>query len=172
MQSFMKILFAALGLASLASAGGTVIFNNQDSTTRTIVFTAQEGLEILPNLVVPGSGTASQSFPDSWIGNFYSVSEGAEFTVGMLGEVRFDGFAGSTYFDVSAIVNDSDNEGIKMLMPSSSPAPASGCQTFPCSNQYNKWDDVETRTLSLLVTVSRILLTGLQSPLKTRHLSA
>lgn len=62
----------------------------------------------------------------------------------MLGEVRFDGFAGATYFDVSAIVNPKDGNGVKMIMPKVGDTPVSGCQSFPCDNAYNHDDDVRT----------------------------
>jgi hypothetical protein len=144
MQFFSTVLFAASALASLAAAENVLHFVNQDSTQRTIVFTAQEGLEEIPNLVIDGLATANQTIPDSWIGNLFSVSEGAPFVPGMLAEFSFNGFAGATYFDVSAIVNPDDTQGVKMVFPKNSNTPVSGCQTFPCSNAYNKWDDVAT----------------------------
>ncbi len=146
MQFFSTALFAASALASLAAAQSPNVlhFINQDSTNRTLVFTAQEGLEQVPNLVLEPHGTVNQTMPNSWIGNVFSVSEGAPFVPGMLAEFRFNGFAGATYFDVSAIVNPNDIDGIKMIFPLSSSAPVSGCQTFPCTNAYNKWDDVAT----------------------------
>ncbi|KAH9224197.1 hypothetical protein DL95DRAFT_271296, partial [Leptodontidium sp. 2 PMI_412] len=136
-------IFAATALATLASAG-SVHFVNQDNTLRTIIFTPNAGLEAIPDLVIPGSETANQTFPTGWIGNWYSVSEGEANVPGMLGEVRFDGFAGATYFDVSAIVNPDDVNGVKEIFPLHSSIPISGCQTFPCNNAYNKWDDIAT----------------------------
>jgi len=141
MQFTTSALFAAL---AAAVAANTVHFVNQDNTERTIIFTPQEPLEQIPTLVIPGMGTGEATFPDSWIGNWYSVSAGKENVPGMLGEVRFNGFAGATYFDVSAIVAPNDAEGVKMIMPKNSDEPVSGCQTFPCSNAYNKWDDIAT----------------------------
>lgn len=143
MQFTSTILVAATALAS-AVAANSVHFVNQDNTERTIIFTAQEPLEKIPTLVIPGLGTGEATFPENWIGNWYSVSAGKEDIPGMLGEVRFNGFAGATFFDVSAIVNPDDHEGVKMLLPKNSNEPVSGCQTFPCSNAYNKWDDIAT----------------------------
>jgi len=143
MQFFSKLILAASALASL-SVANTVDFVNQDSTTRTVFFTPQEGLEIIPSIVIPGNQAATQNFPTGWIGNFYSVSEGSPNVPGMLGELRWDGFAGSNFFDVSAIVNPNDVEGVKELFPKTGKLPISGCQTFPCSNAYNKPDDVAT----------------------------
>jgi len=142
-MQFSTIFAAAAALATIASAG-SVHFVNQDSTQRTIIFTQNAGLESISELVIPGLSTANQTFPTGWIGNWYSVSEGATNTPGMLGEVRFDGFAGATYFDVSAIVNPDDTNGVKEIFPLNSNTPISGCQKWPCSNAYNKWDDVAT----------------------------
>ena len=146
-MQFTSALFAATALFSLASAN-TVEFINQDSTTRNIVFTAQEGLATVDNIVLEGKGTANVTFPDSWIGNWYSYNDGAANVPGMLGEVRWNGFAGSNYFDVSAIVNPTDTEGVKMIFPKNSNTPLSGCQTFPCSNAYNQPDDIATLSTS------------------------
>lgn len=145
MQFFTTVLFAITGLASLA-ASNSVEFVNQDSTERTIIFTAQAPLEAIPSLTIPPLGTGKATFPQDWIGNWYSVSAGAENKPGMLGEVRFNGFAGHTFFDVSAIVDPNDHNGVKMIMPKNFDEPVSGCQTFPCANAYNKWDDIATQS--------------------------
>lgn len=139
MQFLNTIFFAASALAINA-----VHFVNQDATARTIIFTAQAPLQAIDQLVIPASGTGVAEFPDEWIGNWYSVSDGQANIPGMLGEVRFGGFAGHTYFDVSAIVNPGDNDGVKMIMPKNHDEPLSGCQSFPCANAYNKWDDIAT----------------------------
>jgi hypothetical protein len=144
MQVLSTVLFAATALASLATAINSLHFVNQDSTTRTVVCTAQAGLEEIPNIVIKGLETANQTLPDGWTGNCYSVSEGAPNVPGMLAEFRFNGYAGATYFDVSAIVNPDDVNGVKMVFPKNSNTPVSGCQTFPCSNAYNQPDDVAT----------------------------
>lgn len=160
MQFINTLLLAATALASMAVADNIVHFVNQDSTTRTIYFTGNDGMEAYDALTLPGSGTAQQTFADGWIGNFYSVSEGAENTPGMLGELRFGGYAGATYFDVSAIVDDNDNDGVKEIFPKNSNTPVSGCQSSPCTNQYNKSDDVatlstdETELICLVGTLS------------------
>jgi hypothetical protein len=143
MQFTSTLLFAATALFSLATAN-TVEFVNQDGTTRNIVFTPQEGLAAIDTIVLEGHGTANVTFPVSWIGNWYSYNEGSANVPGMLGEVRWDGFAGANYFDVSAIVNPSDHNGVKMIFPKNSNEPLSGCQTFPCSNAYNQPNDIAT----------------------------
>jgi len=143
MQFTSALLAAATAFFSLAAAN-TVEFINQDGTTRHIVFTAQSGLPSIDAITVEGHGTANVSFPDSWIGNWYSYNEGSANVPGMLGEVRWNGFAGANYFDVSAIVDPNDVNGVKMIFPKNSNTPLSGCQSFPCSNAYNKPDDVAT----------------------------
>ncbi|TVY46754.1 hypothetical protein LOCC1_G002006 [Lachnellula occidentalis] len=143
MQFTSTLLLAASALATLATAN-SVQFVNQDSTDRTIYFTATAGGAYIPALAVSGLATEVASFPDSWIGNWHSVSSGAENVTGMLGEVAWNGFSGSNFFDVSAIVNPDDNQGVKQIYPKSSTTPMSGCQTFPCTNAYNKPDDVAT----------------------------
>lgn len=148
MQFLNTILLAASALATLATAQNFVQFVNQDSTTRTIKFTPNSGLESIDPLTLEGGATQQQVFPQGWIGNFYSINEGAEDVPGILGEVRFNGFADATYFDVSSIVNPDDAEGIKMLYPfgeSTRSAAVSGCAVAQgCSNQYNNPNDVAT----------------------------
>lgn len=139
MQFSSLLLFAATALA------GSVHFVNQDSTERTIVFTQNAGLESIPKLTLKGLETANQTFPTGWIGNWYSISKDAADVPGMLGEVAFDGWGGMNYFDVSAIVNPDDNNGVKEMFPLHTNTPVSGCQTFPCANAYNKWDDIQTQ---------------------------
>jgi hypothetical protein len=143
MQFTTTLLAAATALSSLAAAN-TVDFINQDGTTRHIVFTAQDGLAAIDPITITGYGTASVEFPAPWIGNWYSYNDGAANVPGMLGEVRWDGYAGANYFDVSAIVNPADVEGVKMIFPKDSSAPVSGCQSFPCANAYNTPDDIAT----------------------------
>lgn len=155
MQFINTILLAATALASMAVAQNSVQFVNQDSVGKTIYFTANAGLESISTLTLAGSGTATQSFPDGWLGNFYSVSDGAENVPGMLGEVAFQGYGGSTFFDVSSIVNPNDTDGIKQIYPSgantkSDTTSMSGCNTVysgsttTCTSQYNAPDDVAT----------------------------
>jgi len=140
---FTTILTAAF--ASMVSAGA-VHFVNQDGIERCIYFTPQSGMESIAPLTIAGHKSMAQQFPAGWTGNWYSVSKGKDNTPGMLGEVAFDGYAGSTYFDVSAIVNPNDNEGVKMIFPKNLNHPVSGCQKFPCANAYNKPNDVETQS--------------------------
>ena len=84
----------------------------------------------------------------------------------------------ATYFDVSAIVNPDDNNGVKMIFPLHSSTPVSGCQTFPCSNAYNKWDDIATLStdgrdlVCLLGTVSNERRRGLVARMSREFVTA
>jgi len=178
MQFINTILSAAVALASLASAINTVQFVNQDDTTRNVVFTSQADLNMaqIPTLVLNGSGSANQTFPTGWIGNFYSYNEDSENVPGMLGEVRFDGWNGLVFFDVSAIVNATDSEGVKMMYPlganlKSLSTATSGCNTnvagVKCLNQYNAWDDVATQATHSSNLVC--LLGNLATTTRRRH---
>jgi len=174
MQFINTILFAATALASLATAANTVQFVNQDNTIRHVVFTSQQdtGASKIKDLIVPGLATVDQTFPTGWIGNWFSYNEGQKHELGMLGEVRFDGWNGLVYFDVSAIVNSTDTEGVKMMYPQGqSPAhgstPVSGCQTAICANRYNVWDDVATKATKSSSLVC--LLGNLATPERRRE---
>ncbi|KAI0868257.1 hypothetical protein GGS24DRAFT_482927 [Hypoxylon argillaceum] len=140
----------AAAAATLASAN-SITFVNQDATQRTIVFTPNAGLQQMDDVVIAGFDKTQVDFPEGWIGNAYSVSEGAPNVVGMLAEVTFQGWNGLTYFDVSAIVNPNDLEGVKQLYPSSEQdvqdkVQVSGCALFPCPKVYYHPDDVQTVT--------------------------
>jgi hypothetical protein len=144
----MRFSFSVVlaSLAALASAN-TVEFVNQDSITRTIYFTQQEGLPSIDPAVIPGLTNYTVEFSDGWIGNFYSVSEGADIVPGMLGELRWDGWDGINWFDVSAIVNPKDFNGVKTISPKYNGSPFSGCESYMngCDNAYYLPDDVQTK---------------------------
>jgi len=143
MHSFSSLALLLLGAG--AALANTVSFQSLDETTRQIIFTPNSGGAAIDSVEVPGGQTIKVDFPTGWIGNWYSVSEGAEDVPGMLGEVAFDGWNGITFFDVSAIVNPNDHNGVKEMYPSGDATPTSGCKTFPCNNAYYVWDDVQTK---------------------------
>jgi len=141
--------FKAFGLAAFAAAAAanTVDMVSQDSTDRTVKFVPQFGSPELPELRLEGGKTVTAKFPEGWIGNWYAVRDGDKSDGnGMLGEIRFDGMNGNTFFDISAIVNPNDVHNVKILHPKESKTPVSGCQEFPCDNAYNKWDDIQTKS--------------------------
>lgn len=169
MQFINNILLAATALASMATAANnTITFVNQDSTTvKNIVFTANAGLEAIPTLVLGKGETQIQEIPDAWIGNFYSYDEGSANVPGKLGEVAFGSWDAITFYDVSAIVNKYDNNGIKVLYPLAeatvtkgvsdfvstlaTATGVSGCNTNGefCKNEYNESNDIATQASSL-----------------------
>jgi hypothetical protein len=156
MQFFTTIASAALALATLASCTNTVLFINQDNFTKNVVFTSQAdlGLAPMPNLIIPGFGSANQTFAAGFIGNWYSFNDGSDNVPGMLGEVSFNSWEELNFFDVSAIVNPDDDAGVKMLFPmgmslKEATTPRSGCNTVgkvKCLHQYNAWDDIATQS--------------------------
>jgi len=145
--SLKAIVSFVLG-AALASAN-SVTFVNQDATKRTLVFTPDISHQPIGDVIVPSFQEVAVNFPASWIGNVYSVSEGAPRVDGMLAEFVFQGFQGMTFFDVSAIVNPHDHDGIHELYPASQKGlkekqNVSGCVVFPCNTAYYHPDDVQT----------------------------
>lgn len=161
MQFTNTLLFAAAALASMVGAKNIVTFVNQDNIPKTVVFTANRGLKVLPPLHLGALKTAPQVFPPGWTGNWYTYNVGTQNKPGMLGEVNFQGWDGQTYYDVSAIVNPTDSLGVKKLYPTalesslvrsfstSFSKDSSGCQTSgsaPCPNLYNKAPEVQTKT--------------------------
>ncbi|SZF05143.1 unnamed protein product [Blumeria hordei] len=70
------------------TAANSVNFVNQDGITRTIIFTPQSGQQKIDSIKLQGNSAIQQEFPQGWIGNWYSVSEGSPNVTGMLGEVR------------------------------------------------------------------------------------
>ncbi|KAH8664279.1 hypothetical protein BX600DRAFT_436837 [Xylariales sp. PMI_506] len=149
----MQFTTKLAGLAAVAAAAVSahnVKFVNQDGTTRSIIFT---GTSAISTLTISGNSNASVTLPSGWQGNWYSVSEGAEDVPGMLGEVALDAWDGISYFDVSAIVNPNDKDGVKLLYPASqdgvNPKTCySGCEVFPCNTAYYAPDDVQTVSTS------------------------
>lgn len=159
----------ALTAATLASAN-SMIFQNQDDTKRTIIITPSEGHAQISSVEVEGHGEVKVDFPQGWIGNAYSISEGQDNTPGMLAEVTFQGWNDLTYFDVSAIVDPSDHDGVKMMYPVSQASAASlssfsGCKVFPCNNAYYQPDDIQTASTS---EVDLIVTLGTYADLKAR----
>jgi hypothetical protein len=151
MQFITKIAALAAMAAAMVSATNTITFVNQDETTRTIIFTPSIGHEAVSSVTIAGDATKVVTIPNAWIGNWYSVSEGAANVPGMLGEVTFQGWDGITYFDVSAIVNPNDINGVKEMfvaseMKSTVKTLISGCAVFPCNTAYYAPNDIQTAT--------------------------
>jgi len=151
MQFFTKIAAIAAVAATAVSAANTVTFVSLDNTARKVVFTPSDGNAAVDSIEVAGGATQTVTFPTGWIGNWFSVSEGASNIDGMLGEVTFQGWNDITYFDVSAIVVPSDHDGVHQMWPASQNSDAtktlmSGCDVFPCNTAYYLPDDLQTVT--------------------------
>jgi hypothetical protein len=151
MRFFAKIAAIVAAAGALVSATNTVTFVSQDNTDRKIIFTPSSGQSEIASIEVAGMATETVTFPTSWIGNWYSISDGADNTDGMLGEVTFQGWNDVTYFDVSAIVNPNDFHGVHEMWPASENSAStkssfSGCAVFPCNTAYYLPDDVQTVT--------------------------
>jgi len=145
-MQFSSIL-ACAALAGLAIAD-SVTFTNLDSIAKTIYFTGNAGdYGAAPTLAVPAKATVTWSAGQGFVGNFYSVNEGAANVPGMLGEINF-AEANIVWYDVSAIVNPNDNAGVKKLWASAGD-PISGCDSYPgCTNCYNLPNDIQTKSTS------------------------
>jgi len=144
MQFSTTLALFAAAAAALVSATNIVEFVNQDDSTRVITFTSNPDCEDISSVTINGYDTQNVTFPSGWVGNFWAKVEGSDQSSGMLGEISWDGWDGSSYFDVSAIVNPDDTDNVKMLYPKESESPLSGCQSFPCANAYNQPDDLQT----------------------------
>lgn len=147
-MQFFKSILAVTALASFALADNTITFVSQDATNRSIVFTPQAGISQIETVHLAGYESKVIDFPSGWVGNFFAMNVGDDPThTGMLGEFTWNAWGGLTFFDVSAIVNPNDVNGIKEIFPKNANEPMAGCQDFPCNNAYNVWnDDVATKS--------------------------
>lgn len=145
---FFSPLFALFLVLSLLSVlvpvrAGSITFSSEDGVGRVIHFTGNG--EIGELHVGPGESIA-QDFPNGWTGNFYATCDGCDDAPGMLGEVAFDGFEGKTFYDVSAIVDPNDHNGVHRFSPSGGDGEEAGCDEFPCPDKaYYSPDDAQTK---------------------------
>ena len=79
----------------------TLTLNNDGTTPMTVNFTPNAGEKAVDSVTLQPGESRTVQFPDSWSGNFRSASgDGKNAT---LGEVKFNGGMGQTYYDVSYI---------------------------------------------------------------------
>jgi hypothetical protein len=142
----LTVSLAFLARITPITSANTVSFISRDTIDRTLCFSPALSHEKIPNFSLSGHATHLVTFPPSWEGNWYTVQDGNCNQQKILGEVRFDGFAGQSYYDVSAIVNENDNSGVKWLYPASGGGVHSGCNWFPCDGAYKHSDDEQTRS--------------------------
>jgi hypothetical protein len=76
MMRTTSVLLAGL-LAASRAAANTMQFKSTDSTSRTIYFTPSENQAQIQPIQLAGGASQTVNFPQGWIGNAWSVSEGA-----------------------------------------------------------------------------------------------
>ncbi|KAM3459498.1 hypothetical protein NHJ6243_006857 [Beauveria neobassiana] len=160
---FSKTLIG-LAASSAAVSAASVRFWTLDNIERTIYFVPSRGSPEMDPVTVNNNEKTKVKFDDGFTGMFYAVPKGAEKKDGIIGEVRFGGDEGKTFFDVSAIDHPEDHDNIKQMYPvdedgnALTEGPMSGCVVHPCDNVYKLPDDVQTK-----VTKSADLMTTLGS---------
>lgn len=160
---FSKTLF---GLAATAAAvtANSVSFWTLDTVERTIYFVPSPGSPQMDPVTVNNNEKTKVDFASGFTGMFYAVKKGEANKDGIIGEVRFGGDEGKTFFDVSAIDHPEDDDNIKQMFAVDEQGnaltddPMSGCVVHPCDNVYKHPDDVQTK-----VTESHDLMTTLGS---------
>ncbi|WP_426749633.1 hypothetical protein [Myxococcus sp. Y35] len=81
--------------------GNTITFTNDGTSPMTIQFTPNAGEKAMDSITLAPGKTQTVPFPENWSGNFRSTS--GDGSAATLGEVKFDGGFGKTYYDVSYI---------------------------------------------------------------------
>ncbi|KAI1812315.1 hypothetical protein GGS20DRAFT_587607 [Poronia punctata] len=144
MLSIISLLVLSFG-ALQALALNRITFISQDHLGRYMIATPNRHDPEWPDISVPGFATVDVDFPEAWSGNIRVLFDGAPRTQdSMLAEFTFQGGYGHTYFDVSAIANNSDTNTIKEFFPAESKSPVSGCKVYPCDRAYYGPDDKQT----------------------------
>ncbi|RYO86743.1 hypothetical protein DL766_001603 [Monosporascus sp. MC13-8B] len=158
---FAPTLAAVAFCAATLVSANSMTFVSLDDTKRTVYVTPDAGHAHIDPVELGGHCEVKIEFPQGWIGNAYTVSEGKENVPGMLAEAAFQGWGGLTYYDVSAIVDPNDHDGVKEMYPASQAGAEvkssfSGCKVFPCPTAYYLPDDIQTVSTDetdLIVTV-------------------
>ncbi|KAM0665760.1 hypothetical protein ACQRIT_001504 [Beauveria bassiana] len=160
---FFKTLFGLAASAAAVSAN-SITFFTLDNLERTIYFVPSPGSPQMDPVTVNNNEKTKVEFAHGFTGMFYAVQKGEPNKDGIIGEVRFDGDEGKTYFDVSAIDHPEDKNNIKQMYALDAQGnaltnePMSGCEEHPCDNVYHQPDDVQTK-----VTKYQDLMTTLGS---------
>ncbi|KAE9373312.1 hypothetical protein N431DRAFT_338531 [Stipitochalara longipes BDJ] len=147
MHASIKNVVAIAALISQAAAN-TVSFHNLGGDQLTLCFVANAGLSTPgPSSIAPGQWL-DYNLPNGWAGQFHAArpGKGCGDDPFVIGEVTFQGGAGHTYFDVSAVDSCCDNTGVHYLYPASDTGNNSGCVNFPCNNVYNNPSDPQTKS--------------------------
>ncbi|ESZ93535.1 SchS21 protein [Sclerotinia borealis F-4128] len=162
-------LLLSLATTTTAITGHTLSFQNLFPEPRLLIFTPTPSSYIIPPQLIAPSQILSLSTPH-WNGNFKAVNastynaENPGLENHIWGEVCFACWQDITFFDVSAIWNCCDNEGVHWMWgydydgdvdvegdgegirEGVREGEVSGCETFPCKTVYNKSGDMQTKT--------------------------
>ncbi len=92
---------AASAAPGVSKEGNTITFSNDGKSPMTIQFTPNAGEKTLDSITLEPGKTRTVQFPENWSGNFRSTA--GDGSAATLGEVKFDGGFGKTYYDVSYI---------------------------------------------------------------------
>lgn len=91
----------SVGAQGAAKGKNTITLNNDGDKPMTVNFTPNAGEKAIDSVTLKPGESKTVQFPDNWSGNFRSDNgDGKNAT---LGEVKFDGGFGNTYYDVSYI---------------------------------------------------------------------
>ncbi|MBN9687510.1 MULTISPECIES: hypothetical protein [unclassified Corallococcus] len=91
----------SVGDSSAAKGKNTITLNNDGDKPMTVNFTPNAGEKAIDSVTLKPGESRTVQFPDNWSGNFRTdKGDGKNAT---LGEVKFDGGFGNTYYDVSYI---------------------------------------------------------------------
>ncbi|RKH51686.1 hypothetical protein D7Y23_09210 [Corallococcus sp. AB050B] len=92
---------ASVGASGAPKGKNTLTLNNDGDKPMTVNFTPNAGEKAVDSVTLQPGEKKTVQFPDNWSGNFRSDNgDGKNAT---LGEVKFDGGFGNTYYDVSYI---------------------------------------------------------------------
>ncbi|MGE6757883.1 hypothetical protein ACQKGO_07740 [Corallococcus interemptor] len=92
---------AGVGASGASKGKNTLTLNNDGDKPMTVNFTPNAGEKAVDSVTLQPGEKKTVQFPDNWSGNFRSDNgDGKNAT---LGEVKFDGGFGNTYYDVSYI---------------------------------------------------------------------
>ncbi|RKH51478.1 hypothetical protein [Corallococcus aberystwythensis] len=91
----------SVGAPGASKGKNTITLNNDGDKPMTVNFTPNAGEKAIDSVTLKPGESKTVQFPDNWSGNFRSDNgDGKNAT---LGEVKFDGGFGNTYYDVSYI---------------------------------------------------------------------
>ena len=91
----------SVGTSGASKGKNTLTLNNDGDKPMTVNFTPNAGEKAVDSVTLQPGEKKTVQFPDNWSGNFRSDNgDGKNAT---LGEVKFDGGFGNTYYDVSYI---------------------------------------------------------------------